>query len=309
MYHLKELNMKKTILLALVALFMGLVQVSAQTAAGFEGETTSKMFSSQKMQSKVLTKNFLAKMITKSILKKYLDNNPSLYNGAYTATTICKGNKVCSKYTKDNSVVITIPEDGKYKIITYYPFIKKGYYTKSTVSAAQAQVNLEQMRKGNLEKTGETMMILGRRCSVYKMKYEEVKDSAGTKTILNMHNEFAICDDPSLPMADQNIVSGVKGVPLKFFTNLVTQTNTDMVNMDIRMAISTMITSITPRKVEDSEFEVPSDVKLVDVDAKPQEMFKIMLENTKYMKKHKLWVDPALNEDKIYDNLSEDWDF
>lgn len=301
--------MKKTILLALVALFMGMLQVAAQTTVGFEGESTSKVFSSQKMQSKVLTKNLLAKMITKSILKKYLDNNPSLYNGSYTATTICKGNKVCTKFTKDNSVMITIPENGMYKIITYYPYIKKGYYTVSKMNTAQAQANLEQMRKGNLEKTGETMMILGRKCSVYKIKYEEVKDSAGTKTIMNIHNEFAVCDDPSLPMADQNVIPNLKGVPLKFFTNFVTQTNTDMVNMDIRMAISTMVTSITPRKVEDSELEVPSDIKLVDVDAKPQEMFKIMLENTKYMKKHKLWVDPALNEDKIYDNLSEDWDF
>lgn len=301
--------MKKTILFAIVALFMGMVQVVAQTTIDFEGESTCKMFSSQKMQTKVLTKNILAKMITKSILKKYVDNNPSLYNGSYTATTICKGNKTCMKLSKDNSVIITLPVDGKYKIITYYPYIKKGYYMMSDVEDRQAQANFEQMRKGDVEKTGETMTILGRKCSVYKVKYEEVKDSAGTKAITNLHNEFAISDDPSLPEADKEIVPGVKGVPLKFAMNLVSQTNNEMVNMDIRMAISSILTSITPRKVDDSEFEVPSDIKLVDIDAKPKEMFKIMSENTKYMKKNKLWVDPALNEDKIYDNLSEDWDF
>lgn len=301
--------MKKTILFALVALFMGMVQVAAQTTVDFEGESTCKMFSSQKMQTKVLTKNILAKMITKSILKKYVDNNPSLYNGSYTAKTIFKGDKTCVTLSKDNSVVITLPVDGKYKIITYYPYIKKGYYTMSDVEDEQDQAELEKMRKGDVEKTGETMTILGRKCSVYKVKYEEVTDSAGTKSITNIHNEFAISDDPSLPEADKEVIPGVKGCPLKFATNCVSQTTNEMVNMDIRMAISAIITSITPRKVEDSEFEVPSDIKLVDIDAKPKEMFKIMSENTKYMKKNKLWVDPALNEDKIYDNLSEDWDF
>ena len=301
--------MKKTILLALVALFMGMVKVAAQTTVDFEGESTSKMFSSQKMQTKVLTKNLLAKMICKSILKKYVDNNPSLYNGSYTAKTICKGNKTCVTQSKDNSVVLTIPVDGKYKIITYYPYIKKGYYTMSDVEDKQAQANLEQMRKGDVEKTGETMTILGRKCTVYKVKYESVTDSAGTKVITNIHNEFAICDDPSLPGADKEVVPGVKGFPLKFATNCVSQSNNEMVNVDVRIAISSVLTSLTPRKVDDSEFEVPSDIKLVDIDANPKQMFKIMVENTKYMKKNKLWVDPALNEDKIYDNLSEDWDF
>lgn len=301
--------MKKNILLVFVALFMGMLQVEAQTGIGFEGESTCKMFSSQKMQTKVLTKNLLAKMITKSILKKYVDNNPSLYNGPYTATTICKGDKTCMKVSKDNSVVITLPVNGKYKVITYYPYIKKGYYTMSDVSDSQAQANLKQMQKGNIEKTGETMIIFGRKCSVYKVKYEEVKDSAGTKMITNLHNEFAISDDPTLPGADKEVVPGVKGVPLKFAMNLVSQTNNEMVNMDVRMAISSILTSVTPRKVEDSEFEVPTDIKLVDIDANPKQMFKIMSENTKYMQKKKIWVDPAMNEDKIYDNLSEDWDF
>ena len=301
--------MKKMFLLILATMLLGIESLSAQSTVAFEGETTSKIFSSQKMQTKVLTKNLLAKMITKAILKKYVDNNPALYNGAYTATTICKGNKTCVKYSKDNSVVLTLSEGDKYKVITYYPYIKKGYYTISKTNVNEAQQNLELMRKGEVEKTGETLTILGRKCTVYRVKYEEEKDSAGTKMITNFHNDFAICDDPTLPGADTELVPGLKGTPLKFAMNLVSQTNSEMVNMDIRMSISSVLTSMTPRTVDDSEFEVPQDIKLVDIDAKPKEFFKIVKENQKYMQKKKLWVDPALNEDKIYDNLSEDWDF
>lgn len=79
--------------------------------------------------------------------------------------------------------------------------------------------------------------------------------------------------------------------------------------MDIRIAIASIVTSITPRTVADSEFEVPADIKLINIDGNEKEYFKLYSENTKYLKKNKLWVDPAINEDRIYDNLQEEWDY
>ena len=82
-----------------------------------------------------------------------------------------------------------------------------------------------------------------------------------------------------------------------------------MINMDVRIAIASIVTSITPRTVADSEFEVPADIKLINIDGNEKEYFKLYSENTKYLKKNKLWVDPAINEDRIYDNLQEEWDY
>ena len=302
--------MKKLVLLILMPFILGILNVSAQSELNdFEGETTAKIFNSQKMKSAVLTKNLVAKMIVKAVTKKYLDNNPALYNGAYTATTIIKGGKICVKSSNLNTVTITIPEGGKTKTICYFPYIKKGYYTYSSTDAKQAQQQLEQMRKGNVEKTGETMNIMGHKCTVYKVKYESSTDSAGMKVKTIINNEYAISNDPSLPEVNKEIIPGVHGAPLKFATNVVSQTNSDMINMDVRIAIASIVTSITPRTVADSEFEVPADIKLINIDGNEKEYFKLYSENTKYLKKNKLWVDPAINEDRIYDNLQEEWDY
>lgn len=302
--------MKKILLLVLVSIVFGVSNVVAQSENGnFEGEATARIFTSQKMKSAVLTKNLLAKMIVKAVTKKYLDNNPALYNGAYTATTIVKGEKTCVKSSSINSVTISLPENGKVKTICYFPYIKKGYYTYSSPDVEQAKQQMEQMRKGKVEKTGETMTIMGHKCTVYKVKYEQTLDSAGTKSTTIIHNEYAICEDPSLPQGTEEVIPGVHGAPLKFATNIVSQMNSEMMNLDVRMAVSSITTSITPRAVEDSEFEVPSDVKLINVDGNQKEYFKLFAENTKYLKKAGLWVDPAKNEDTIYDNLSEDWDY
>lgn len=165
------------------------------------------------------------------------------------------------------------------------------------------------MRKGNVEKTGETMNVMGHKCTVYKVKYEASTDSAGMKVKTIINNEYAISNDPSLPEVNKEIIPGVHGAPLKFATNVVSQTNSDMINMDIRIAIASIVTSITPRTVADSEFEVPADIKLINIDGNEKEYFKLYSENTKYLKKNKLWIDPAINEDRIYDNLQEEWDY
>lgn len=86
-------------------------------------------------------------------------------------------------------------------------------------------------------------------------------------------------------------------------------TSNDMLNLDFLMYLDSETKSITPRKVEDSEFEIPSDIKLIDGNKDPEKILKITEENTKYMKKKKLWTEKEPDEVRIFDNLQEDWDY
>lgn len=296
------------IMFALMSIIFGLGTLNAQTENTFEGESVSRVSQVNKMKSKVLTKNVMAKMIAKNIMKRYIDNNPNNYIGAYDMKVINKGNKSRTEMSYNNSIMITTIDGDKISTVTYFPYIKKGY-TGGTTSISQSKQQLEEMRKGEVEKTGETMTILGRKCDVYKIRYQQTTDSAGTKMVMNIHNEFAICQDPDLPSVDTEVLPGVKGIPLKCTINTLSQTTNEMINLDVDISVSTIIKSITPRKVDDSEFEVPSDIKIIDADKEPKKFIKMLEENKKYMMKKDLWKETPENEAKIYDNLSEEWDF
>lgn len=297
--------MNKLMLFVLMSMVVGLGNAMAQTQ--FEGEVTFKCHSVQKAKSQVTTKNVLAKAIVKIIMKKYFDNNPGFYTGTYTMTSITKGDKNRTNTPYNNSVTVQVKEGDKIRTTTYFPYIKKGYTQVTNMTENQKQV--EEMRKGQVEKTGETMTILGRKCDVYKVKYTMKTDSAGMVSTTNLHNEFAISTDSSLPGADLECIPGVKGVPLKFSNNTASQTSNEMMNIDFLMSLSTIVTSITPRTVDDSEFEIPSDIKLIDIAKEPKQYLKMMEDNKKFMIKKKLWVEEAPDEAKIYDNLNEDWDY
>ena len=262
-----------------MSMVVGLGNAMAQTQ--FEGEVTFKCHSVQKAKSQVTTKNVLAKAIVKSVMKKNFDNNPGFYTGTYTMTSITKGDKNRTNTPYNNSVTVQVKEGDKIRTTTYFPYIKKGYTQVTNMTENQKQV--EEMRKGQVEKTGETMTILGRKCDVYKVKYTMKTDSAGMVSTTNLHNEFAISTDSSLPGADLECIPGVKGVPLKFSNNTASQTSNEMMNIDFLMSLSTIVTSITPRTVDDSEFEIPSDIKLIDIAKEPKQYLKMMEDNKKFM--------------------------
>ncbi|MCR5361847.1 MAG: DUF4412 domain-containing protein [Bacteroidales bacterium] len=301
--------MKKIFMLAMMSAMFGIGSISAQSQE-FEGEMTSHMYSMQKIDYKVKISSPVTKLIVKAILKKTLDKNLNFYNGTYNTTTWAKGDKTKTFYPYNNSYAIVEKLDGdKIKTTYYYPYINKGYYMVQDVKAAKE--SLEEMRKAQVEKTGETMTILGYKCDVYKVKYEMKSDSAGTVSETNLHNEFAICTDPSLPGANEECIPGVKGVPLKFTNNTVSQTTNEMLNFDFRLSIASKIESITPKSLDDSEFKVPAGINVIDGLADPKKMTKIINDNKNYMKKKGLWneKDTQTEEIKVYDNLSEDWDY
>jgi len=299
--------MKKRLLFVLMLAICGLGTTTAQTENTFEGEITSRVHNVMRFKSQTFTKNIIAKMIVKSVLKKHIDNSPVNYTGTYDATTIAKGNKTKVISSYNNSVMITAKEDGKMKMTMYFPYIKKGYFTIKNLEEAKQQS--EKMQTGAPEKTGETINVLGHTCDVYKIKYELATDTLDTKSELNLHNEFAMCDDSDLPLADQEYVKGVKGIPLKYTNNTVSHTSNKMASIDFVMSLASITTSITPKPVADSEFDIPSDIKIYEMEKDPKLATKLMEENRKYMEKKGLWKEENPDESKIYDNLSEEWDY
>ena len=299
--------MKKIFFLAFTFMVVASSTSFAQTSNTntFEGEVTTDMTSVQKIKSAVKTKNLLAKVILKAVMKKV--ENTNLFNGSYETTTVTKGN-LTKTYTPYNDSYTIVEKNGdQMKTTTYFPSIKKGYYT--TVSMSENQKQLEEMRKGTVEKTGETMEILGHKCEVYQVKYEVKTDSAGMTSTTNLNNSFAICSDPSLPGADQEYVPGIKGVPLKFINNTASQTTSDMLNLDVLMYIASTTKAIKARAVDDSEFAIPDGIKLIDGDKDQKGLAKMIADNQKYLKKKGIWNEKAPEEIKIYDNLTEEWDY
>jgi len=298
--------MKKCLLFVLMTALVGVGHVTAQNAKPFEGEFTQKVNSVQKATTQVKTKNILAKAIAKNILKKNVDENPAFYSGVYEAKSIVKGNKQLVYYSYNNSYSLFERNGDIVKTTTYFPYVKKGYYTTS--NTAEAKQKTAGMDKG-IEKTGKTMTILGRACEVYVQKFEDKQTVQGGTTSTVIHNEYAMTADATLPAADTEYLRGVKGIPMMFTVNSTSQSTSEMVNVDILMSMSFIMTGFEERSVSDSELEVPADIKLYDAAKDPKQVLKISADNKKYMQKKNLWSEKDPDEMKIYDNLSEEWDF
>lgn len=234
---------------------------------------------------------------------KKIENN-GYYTGTYTTTTIAKGKNRYKVFTPYNNSYMIVEKNGDMmKSTTYFPGIKKGYYTTTSISANKQQ--MEELRKGKIEKTGETMTLCGRKCEVYRVKYEVKTNADGTNSTTIMNNDYAIYLDP----IEDEVLPDIKGVPMKFINNTVSQSTNDMLDMDYKMYLASEIVSIKDRAVDESEVTVPSEIKLIDADKNQKGMLKIIEENMKYLKKNNMWNEKSPDEIKIYDNLQEDWEY
>lgn len=319
----------KKLFLAVLVLAAATVNLNAQTTNGqqqFEGEVVMKMNSYQKVKTVLKTNNLLVKMMIKPIMRKYVEENPDYFNGIYTQTTIVKGKKMRIDHSGKNSVTLILPQaDGANKYIVYYPYIKKGYWQTLKNNVNQADVSQfaqsvatpngqggtiqnggTALNYSNTEKLGQ-INVDGHKCQVYRIKMDTNSDTLGTKTKMNIHNEWAVCNDYDMGNV-QNLPTG-GGVALKSTSNMVSQTSSDMMDMEMVFRIAGTLQKLTQREVKDEEFEVPNNIKLVDINKKPKEFIKILQENVKYLKKNKLWHEAPDTEPKIYDNMEEDWDY
>lgn len=304
--------MKKTVFTFALLLILGIGNSTAQTneAKPFEGEIVSKVNSYQKVKTKLKTKNIIAKMIAGSIIKKNVDNNPDFYNGICTTTLLIKGSKIREHHGGKNSVTITQTDGNVTKTAIYYPYIKKGYYFTDAANNATGEggttIGGVTINQSKIEKTGE-MMVDSYKCDVYKVKYELVSDTLDNHAVTNVHCEWAVIPDSVTARKGNTPLENSRA--LKSTSNIVLQSTSEMLNMDMQFNISSTLKKITMRPVDDSEFEIPADIKMVDINKKPKEMIKIIQENAKYLKKNGLWQEAPDEAPKIYDNLSEDWDY
>lgn len=281
----------RTLVFTLLTVALSCNMLSAQN--GYE--ITAKTF--QNSFSKQMGHDAVSKVLANKQNKK---SNGYNYNGEYTNKIIQKGNKIRTDISYNNSVMINTPNgDGKSKIVTYYPYIKKGW----TMIVDTAK--LPQISVGEIEKTGEIMEVLGYKCDIYRQKMQGKTETPEMTTEYNTHNDFAICSDTASHLPMSEIFPGIKGHMLKSTTNTVITTTSKTMNIDQIQSVSTIVESFNQRDVDDSEFEVPSDIVLYDV----IESTKIMEENKNYMIKNGLWNELPPDNHKIYDNLTENWDF
>jgi hypothetical protein len=112
--------MKKMMIFVLMSIIFGLGNAVAQETPAYEGEISTQIHSVTNMKSQVLTKNILAKMILKKVMKK-VEKNGSGFNGTYTATTIFKGyNKFKTLTPYNNSVTIVVKDGDKSDAVPSY---------------------------------------------------------------------------------------------------------------------------------------------------------------------------------------------
>lgn len=292
--------------------------IQAQTTKTItEGEYVAKTYNSQRFKTECIQKNFLVKWIVNGLVKKNVDNNPNFYSGNNDMTIVFKENKTRITNSFDQRVEIKIVENGVRKTTVYYPSIKKGYYSTYPVSQETANPVFPEGTKA--EKTGKTTEINGHACEWYSIRYtidttittfdSLTNTSTPTTTKVNCKADVALCTDLSLPNAEQEVLPGIKGIALKSVVEAITQTSSPVLNVYGRIYTITSDVQITERSVDDSEFEVPADIKLVDINQKPGEMIKIIKANKKYLMKKGLWNEVDEANEKVYDSLDEEWDF
>lgn len=102
--------MKRLVLFIMVSVFCSYGTSFAQSDPNWEGEITTNHTSMQDMKSSVKTKNILAKMILKNVVKK-IENN-GYYTGTYTTTTIAKGKNRYKVFTPYNNSYMLIEKNG-----------------------------------------------------------------------------------------------------------------------------------------------------------------------------------------------------
>lgn len=67
--------------------------------------------------------------------------------------------------------------------------------------------------------------------------------------------------------------------------------------------------SITPRQVDDAEFLPPSDCEIIDKDDSGFKRIRLVKDNTKFLKKNKMYPTDAETESDVQYKIDDEWDF
>lgn len=306
-------NTIRKALVALAAVAMSAASSTAQEAAEFEGERTMETFQTNREN------NF-----------RY---DAERFNGFNTVREIFKGKKYRREDSFINRIDIRVPEnDTLVKVIQYYPEVKKGcfFYAKGSCGSF-LESNKVFYDNAKFTKTDNTVEIDGYTFDIYRAAYDfdttqvtyqyrmNVKTNRvdsikfTNRAVNRIRGEYTVCSDKTHPEYKDNlpmIVPGVVGVIKKMETTTIAQTtNSEWWNSDLISTCSSYNIKTIAREVSDSEFEVPSDIELVDATKELRAVRKMIEKNKKKLRKKGVWQDVEITHDVIYDNFEEAWEY
>lgn len=284
--------MKKIIVAALFC--MGTLAVNAQGNEPFEGKLS---YRSLENHDEALVKH------TYGIA----------YNGARNTTFLIKGNKVLFRdecthmstlFDPDNNVVILYSElIGKGVQFDYesYAASNMGSFSENGPMFQGQMVSKPSVYR--IEATGKTTDFQGEVAKHYQCRIENV--NGGTSIDLYQVDSYNI---PTTMFAAQMYGLKMNGLITKF-----TWETMDKVGGfvgDLKAYVFSELTNIDKRSVDDSEFDIPQNIK-IDKSKSPLKMqFKLIAlykANTKYLTEHNMYPTQTAN-DVIY-KIDEEWDF
>lgn len=277
----------KSIIFSVLMLFVSLSTFS-QTV--FEGEINYRSFENH------------SKMVRK--FSKGMN-----YNGARNVKVIIKGNKMNILDESLHLNVLLLPDEDC--CIIYNDLLKKGLkcsfsnYTLSYMSSFGPKcINSTQTKEYSFEPTGETGTFTGEKCKRYKGLTKLIVSNMEPSTVTSdvwCATKYKV--DPIYQYYLNGL--GVPGIAMKW--TISSHAKVPIIGkMDTFVA--TEVKSIIPRKVDDSEMQIPSDYELKETDS-AFKMLKIYGETKKYLKANNMYPADAESDTEVTYQIEESWDF
>lgn len=231
------------------------------------------------------------------------------YNGARNSTFLIKGNKVlfkdecthmCTLLDPDNNVIILysdlIGKGMQFDYESYATTYLSSFSEKGPSFQGQAALKPSVYR---IETIGEIADFQGERAEHVKARIENTY--AGTSIDLYRVNSYNI---PTTMYVAQMYGIKLNGLITKF-TWEQTNSGAGFVG-EMKGYVFTELTDIDKRPVDDSEFNIPQNIK-VDKSESPFKVVDLYKENAKYLTKHNMYPTQIAND--VTYKIDEDWDF
>ncbi len=271
-------------------IFMLLTDLLAYSQTLFEGEINYRNFENHSKAVRKFSKGMA-------------------YNGARSVRVLIKGNKVHIIDESMHLSTLLLPDEGY--VIIYNDLLKQGLkcsysnYTMTYMSQYSPKAYIPgQMKDYEVKATDETTEIQGEPCKLYKGTITTTTNGASpTVTTVEVWCSTKYKVDPVY----QYYLYGVEipGVAMKWTTDQ--HGKVPMIgSMD--SFVASEVKSITPRTVDDSEMQIPSEYELKLTDS-AFKMLGIYEDTKKYLKKNKMYPTDAENDTEVTYQIEEEWDF
>ena len=285
--------MKKSIVAALFC--MGTLAVNAQGNEPFEGKLSYRSLENH----------------DETVVK---GSHGVAYNGARNTTFLIKGNKVLFRdesshmstlFDPDNNVVILYSElIGKGVQFDYESYAALNMGSFSEKGPVFQGKMLSKPSVYRIEATGKTADFQGEVAKHYQCRIENM--NGGTSIDLYQVDSYNI---PTTMFAAQMYGLKMNGLITKFTWE--TMDKVPYLPIDLKAYVFSELTNIDKRSVDDSEFDIPQNIK---IDKSKSTLNKMQLKivalykaHTKYLTEHNM--NPTQTANDVIYKIDEEWDF